>query len=304
MTGSKRFCKNQNTSAASRPRRVLQSLRDYLTRAISILILTLLVGACLWLHSPIHNVTTYASLRLPSISTSWPVLQESSDSPTKEPSPAATPSEPQGTVDPIEDLDAPISKSRSATVLPEWVKQGNFVDQGTEYCLVQTPESIDWATAKASLDKKIIETVHRKLDEHFGETTPKIINSVQSLENWLASDRVHAQVIYTELNDELASELGQTLEKSYRYYAQLRLDDSFYDWAHQQREQRLVLSRVHQMGLMGGFLISVLAISFGFLRLNHQTRGFYRGRLQFLAFLGFLVLLLVVGNFAETIVWM
>lgn len=54
--------------------------------------------------------------------------------------------------------------------------------------------------------------------------------------------------------------------------------------------------RIVAIGLIGGTLLALLGVVFGYLRLDHATRGFYCGRLQMLA-LACSVLILAVGYF-------
>jgi hypothetical protein len=48
-------------------------------------------------------------------------------------------------------------------------------------------------------------------------------------------------------------------------------------------EQQRTRDRLVGLGLMGGTLLALLGVVFGYLRLDHATRGFYCGRLQMLA---------------------
>lgn len=57
--------------------------------------------------------------------------------------------------------------------------------------------------------------------------------------------------------------------------------------------------RVRLAGLVGGMLLGLLAVVFGYLKLNHLTRGFYSGKLQSIA-VAVAVLILVLGYFLWT----
>lgn len=64
----------------------------------------------------------------------------------------------------------------------------------------------------------------------------------------------------------------------------------------QQTRDRLVA-----IGLVGGTFLALLAVLFGYLRLDHATRGFYSGRLQLLAGIS-AVAILAVCYFLWTLV--
>ena len=48
-------------------------------------------------------------------------------------------------------------------------------------------------------------------------------------------------------------------------------------------KERQTRDRMVAIGLIGGTLLALLGVAFGYLRLDHATRGFYCGRLQMLA---------------------
>lgn len=48
-------------------------------------------------------------------------------------------------------------------------------------------------------------------------------------------------------------------------------------------EEKRIRDRLVAIGLVGGTLLALLGVLFGYLRLDHATRGFYCARLQMLA---------------------
>ena len=205
-----------------------------------------------------------------------------------------------------EGVDDRISKSRVATPLPDWAIQGSFEVNGIKTCLIKSPERLEQAAARSELESEALKRVYAELDETIAPYASMVLRLTPErvLAHCLVPDRTHAQIIYTELADELAAELGQSREKSYRYYAQLRFDPAFHAWAQNVYETEVVSSRVQQLALAGGSLVCVLAIVFGFLRVNHQTRGFYRGRLQLLVLAGVLLLLVGAAQISTAICWL
>lgn len=66
-------------------------------------------------------------------------------------------------------------------------------------------------------------------------------------------------------------------------YAQLQFDEPFRNYLDERWEQEVAKGRLLQTGLVGGAVLALLGVLFAYFRLDTATRGFYTGRLQFLA---------------------
>ncbi len=55
--------------------------------------------------------------------------------------------------------------------------------------------------------------------------------------------------------------------------------------------QSVVRQRLIMVAIVAGVVISLLAVLFGYLRLDHATRGFYSGKLQMVAVVEVLLIL-------------
>ena len=87
-------------------------------------------------------------------------------------------------------------------------------------------------------------------------------------------------------------------------YAQLRFDETFRDqtamqWTHVKAKHRLI-----HTGLLGGGVLGLLVTVFGYFRLDHATRGFYTGRLQFVAGAAILALVLAGAIAWRAVPWL
>ena len=63
-------------------------------------------------------------------------------------------------------------------------------------------------------------------------------------------------------------------------YAQLYLDDDFKSFVLEQSNDLVTRKRLLKSGLVGGSIIALLAVAFGYLKMETATRGFYSRRLQ------------------------
>ncbi len=87
-------------------------------------------------------------------------------------------------------------------------------------------------------------------------------------------------------------------------WAELNFDNEFDEWAGARYEEHLVHSRVLQTALVLLSGIALLGIVYGFLHLNHRTRGFYSGRLQTITLLAVLVVVAVFLALSNSFPWL
>lgn len=59
------------------------------------------------------------------------------------------------------------------------------------------------------------------------------------------------------------------------------------------RSEKVLRNRVIAAAIFGGVVLALLGIVFGYLRMDHATRGFYSGRLQSIAAASAIVVLLI-----------
>ncbi len=190
--------------------------------------------------------------------------------------------------------------------LPEWITRGTYSDdEGNEFLVVASTEEVSLPTAKRRLRQEIVEQLSRKIDEYLIPGASRVIRiSDERIEQtWLPGHR-YTEVLVTKLPVDIAVEVGTDVQKAYRCYSMLKLDDEFYAWANESWNHQLVRSRVFQTGVVGLAVIGLLSIVFGAFHLNHRTRGFYGGRLQLVSLAMLLILAAVVASVSNLFDWL
>lgn len=74
-------------------------------------------------------------------------------------------------------------------------------------------------------------------------------------------------------------------------YAMLQFDEPFRKLLNQRWEEAVAKSRLLYTAVLGGLILALLGVLFCYFRLDTATRGFYRGRLRFVAAAAILALL-------------
>lgn len=88
-------------------------------------------------------------------------------------------------------------------------------------------------------------------------------------------------VIRRDLECETAMQSKPLLgNKFYGGYAQLHLTDEFKTYVQDQNRELTTQKRLIKSGLVGGSVLAILAVVFGYLKMETATRGFYSRRLQ------------------------
>ena len=78
---------------------------------------------------------------------------------------------------------------------------------------------------------------------------------------------------------EIANRLGKKYGEFYRGYAQLKLDTAFYNDAQTRWRQEQTRLRLITVAFVSLTVLALLTTTYGYLRLNQATRGFYSTRL-------------------------
>lgn len=168
--------------------------------------------------------------------------------------------------------------------------------------------------AEEELLDKLAETIRRELDQRIafgaGEVIPLDRNSIRK--QFVPDEHWHTQLYYTPVpGGELAEPFGKVDARDgkrylewYRCFAEIEVGDDFVSWGRAQYETRLVDSRVRQSLFVIFGVLTLFAGTFGILRLNHQTRGLYRGKLIVLATVMLIVLVVVALVIRNSMVWL
>lgn len=177
-----------------------------------------------------------------------------------------------------------VADRSSSTRIPEWVRRGSYKDGNTFVLVVQTSQQP--CTTPVAADLALNPAIEAAIKKHMiplvGTTTANAIVFTKETINkklLVPGSRI-VRECEEELSTELAQRYGQEQAVFYRGYAQLRLDQSFIEGVvHQSAESRMRY-RLLLAGLCAAGLLGLLVVLFGYLRINHATRGFYNRRLQ------------------------
>ena len=171
----------------------------------------------------------------------------------------------------------------------EWIRQSNFRDAtGTDYVLVKA-DGLDRTALDAEMKLQMLAATNQYIDSQLESGASAYVNFDV---DYIVRKIVVADKIYEESED-----VSVGTGRMYTQYKQLRFDSSVRDqlaalWTEQKSKFRIM-----QMGLLGGSVMVVLSVAFLFFRINHATRGFYAGRLQFFA-MAVILAVLISGIYA------
>lgn len=173
------------------------------------------------------------------------------------------------------------SPSKEESNLPAWVHQGSFHEDGCDYILIETEGCHTPLDANNELNEEITAAISDALDRRFGDRVGQQItfSSKYVKTNLLMEDRSIVRPYQDEFTEEFADRLGKKYGEFYRGYAQLKLDTSFYHEAQIRWRQEQTRLRLISVALVSLTVLALLTTTYGYLRLNQATRGFYSNRL-------------------------
>jgi len=191
-------------------------------------------------------------------------------------------------------IQAGPTETEEAT-LPPWVQQGSYNQDRSDYILVKTEGCATALDANRELNTEIAMAVSEALDRKLGEGAGQQVNlDPEYIAAHLIPDgRSMVRPYRDEFTDEIAQRLGQDYGDFFRGYAQLELDQEFYDFARQQWQTEQTRLRLMAIALVSLVVLALLTTTYGYLRVNQATRGFYSMRLLTIGMAA--ILLLVAG---------
>lgn len=173
------------------------------------------------------------------------------------------------------------SSNPSSESVPSWVSRGDYQVDTSDYHLISVQSNEGIRDCERLLNEALIDAVEEYLQSSLHRRAPE----------YLAVDPSYIRNRLLVDEHKLVREMETG---GHRIYAQLRFDDDFrrefsIQWQKAQQQQRLA-----NLAVLGSATFGFLFVVFGYFRLNHATRGFYAGRLQFLT--GLAILALIVGG--------
>ena len=160
--------------------------------------------------------------------------------------------------------------------LPSWIEKDNWQEDGAEVMVLRTEGFMFESQAMLVLVDLVNKTVQEEIDVlvHAG-----------------ASDLVSLPKSYVEANvvqDELildSKELDPTFvgRKKHYGFAKLHFTETFRELVEKRYQRNFRTGRLTWTGVMGAAVLGWLAVAWAYLRLDQMTRHFYSRRLQTVA---------------------
>ena len=190
---------------------------------------------------------------------------------------------------------------------PAWVDR-EPVQVGDAYQVsVSSGPQEKMAECPPALDLQLSKAVAAYVDEYLGP---------HAAANWRVSDLISYDLSYIKKNlvkrgNVFEEKLQMSFGPMYQMHALLEFGPKFRkeldgrrgDLERHARDVAIAF-RLRGLALGFGAVLCLLAVAFGYLRLDTATRGYYTGRLQFLAATAILVVVVAGALLASRVMWM
>ena len=189
--------------------------------------------------------------------------------------------------------------------VPEWFKSQDEKIGDVHYLMVTSKPAATMLEAERGIGPAAFEAVlrfaGRRLFQQPNQELAFKLGITESLvvDELLSPEFQHIGIVENSFTEEMKKRLGERHAKLYCAYVRVEITPEFLTsidekWDNDQTRQRVVST-----GIVGGGLLCFLGVIFGYLRLNHATRGFYSRRLQMgAASVTILITLICYGLFA------
>ena len=232
-----------------------------------------------------------------SVFSSWQIDQESGES-----------TQPVATSSADQPEDSTEFEYTLVGALPDWISQfesREFTDSETDRHVLISSDTYEYQ--KEALDEawsKAEQKVREYLNEHIapGAGEALAVDRTYIQNNLTVQQHVQHYRTPNPYQDSDVIEMDHLL--FYRAFVELGLGDRFDQWAGNRYEEHLVRSRVLQTALLVLSGIVVLGILYGFLHMNHRTRGFYAGRLQTVTLIAVLAVIVLAVALSNSFDWL
>ncbi len=191
----------------------------------------------------------------------------------------------------------PVIESTATTVeippgRPQWVgTEPNFRGKTHTIAVASGPYVTD-AQSKRALDQALVKATNEYIAEQLSsDLAPKLLRfDARTIHKRFVKDnKYHDTARYSD-----------PVGYMHEHFALLEFDTKFRNELDSRWTKVRATSRLAQTGLVSGAAILLLASVFGYFRLDNATRGYYTGRLQFMAAAAILA---VVGASAAVAQW-
>ncbi len=204
------------------------------------------------------------------------------------------PTKEQDKTDSLEQVDAAMGKSDDADSPniyspPEWFDGKAEFDLQSRMVFVETDDPADSVEhAQRQLEEKSVQAIKNATSAWLGLASIRDLDldPAYVFENLLyeSHQEIRQDLECKIMAEQLLSERGLAADAEkiqfYRGYAQFQLTDEFQDYIEVRLREGQTKKRLIRSGLVGGSIFALLAIVFGYLKMETATRGFYSRRLQ------------------------
>lgn len=187
---------------------------------------------------------------------------------------------------PVIDVGAGSTEPESAAQSPDsarpgWVTAEPVRDAEVHTIVVSSGPHVHIEDCPQALDRQIKAATDEYIQRYIGhEAAPRILDLDLKYIN------KHVRTPGRFYHEQRDSAVGP-MQTS---YAQLEFDEEFRHEINRRWQDEVAKSRLLFTGLLGGGILALLVTVFGYFRLDNATRGFYTGRLQFVAIAAVLAL--------------
>jgi hypothetical protein len=180
---------------------------------------------------------------------------------------------------------------------PDWVEAApRLMGSGTHTLAVSSGPFKRYHDAERSLDMGLKAATDEYIADRLGSTlAPTLLSyDVQTIKQRLVKQPTYPEkVVFSAPVDEME-----------QIHALLEFGPDFRQELDGRWNQVRATSRLAQMGLFSGAALLLLSSVFGYFRLDNATRGYYTGRLQFMAAAAILAIVGAGAVLARWITWM
>jgi len=184
---------------------------------------------------------------------------------------------------------------RGANELPDWVLAGSVLEGNVHRVVVESGPHQRIRERDLELDKALLIATNDYIAWYLeSDTAPMLINfDLQYIKSRLVSSE-------HKLNTVREFKVGPM----HTSYAMLEVDHSVRQQLDHRWQDVVAKSRMLYTALIGGAVLALLGVMFSYFCLDNATRGFYTGRLQFVAVAVILILVAAGVLTARWIPWM
>ena len=200
---------------------------------------------------------------------------------------------------PAEPSDIEITTPPDGVIIPPgrpaWVEAAPVRDGSVHFTSICSDPQTTQAQALRALDDRLRTATKEYIGEHLqSELAPNLIRfSLPEIKQRL----LRPENMYQE-------KITVSVGPMYQVHAKLQFDNEFRELLDRKWGELRATYRLAETGLVTGGVLLLIATVFGYFRLDNATRGYYTGRLQFMAAAAILTIVATGAMFSRWIYWL